>query len=1072
MKFAKELERDLVPEWRIKYLDYKQGKKKCKAISRALARADTTPSLNLPRRPDTPSHKSPPSSPRRDPQDDGSSDTDADPISAETAPMVHSPHRSIPARDSALTERQRLAQGYESDLQYGSFIPTPPDHGPAPISESSQPDQSGHLFELPAPAIKVPSSTSDAQVQRRPHSTRADSAASLSRIALNRSASMAGTQPGTSSAHPPTARRVRPVSAATFASGTPSDVQSPRAKIRRMFSLTAPPLERYRSRGEYHMQALDEIRDKERDFFEFLDDELEKVETFYRQKEDHAGKRLVLLREQLHEMRNRRTSEIAEAKRRKQNGESNSHLAAKIAESNGASRPLLDPLKAKLFKPGPNSKALQKMTETPGHVGANPDERRDYVRRPPDDEVPYRTAKRKLKLALQEFYRGLELLKSYALLNRTAFRKLNKKYDKTVNARPPYRYMTEKVNKSWFVNSDVLDGHLQAVEDLYARYFERGNHKIAAGKLRSLSRKKRDESGSAFRNGLLIGVGAVFAIQGLVHGAQLLFDDDDEVRTHTRYLLQIYGGYFLMLYLFSLFCLDCKIWTANRVNYPFIFEFDQRNQLDWRQLAEFPSFFLFLFGLIMWLNFTEYGSPGMYLYYPVLLIGITFVILFMPAPILWHKSRKWFLYSHWRLFFAGLYPVEFRDFFLGDMYCSLTYATCNVELFFCLYANSWENPTICNSNHSRLLGFFACLPPIWRFLQCIRRYKDTRNVFPHLVNCGKYTASILAGVFLSVYRIDGTTKNLALYISFSAINGVYTAFWDVVMDFSLLQSYAHHRYLRDITALKSRWPYYLIMILDPILRFNWIFYAIFTHDTQHSSIASFLIGFSEVTRRGMWTLLRVENEHCSNVAQYKASRDVPLPYQLDAGTETPPSGRISSESASGGRLQQEQDQLIASPSRAAVNWAGSIRRTQSGKSTGVEVPGPGFTRRGTAGTTTAATAAAEGPSAVEEGQSPAEESLRMRRRQRADTVGRKSITRILADAHKQDFEKKRKPADSGSRANQLAGTNEAGDYDEDDDEDDDLGASDDEDSGSLLNERMEVREVEMLTRKGRNSDDA
>jgi xenotropic and polytropic retrovirus receptor 1 len=27
------------------------------------------------------------------------------------------------------------------------------------------------------------------------------------------------------------------------------------------------------------------------------------------------------------------------------------------------------------------------------------------------------------------------------------------------------------------------------------------------------------------------------------------------------------------------------------------------------------------------------------------------------------------------LLLAGLYPVEFRDFFLGDMYCSLTYFT-------------------------------------------------------------------------------------------------------------------------------------------------------------------------------------------------------------------------------------------------------------------------------------------------------------------------------------------------------------------------------------------------------------
>jgi hypothetical protein len=27
-----------------------------------------------------------------------------------------------------------------------------------------------------------------------------------------------------------------------------------------------------------------------------------------------------------------------------------------------------------------------------------------------------------------------------------------------------------------------------------------------------------------------------------------------------------------------------------------------------------------------------------------------------------------------RLLFAGIFAVEFRDFFLGDMYCSLAYA--------------------------------------------------------------------------------------------------------------------------------------------------------------------------------------------------------------------------------------------------------------------------------------------------------------------------------------------------------------------------------------------------------------
>lgn len=296
------------------------------------------------------------------------------------------------------------------------------------------------------------------------------------------------------------------------------------------------------------------------------------------------------------------------------------------------------------------------------------------------------------------------------------------------------------------------------------------------------------------------------------------------------------------------------------------------------------------------------------------------------------------------------------------------------------------------------------------------------------------------------------------------------------MDFSLLQPHTHHRFLRDITALKYRWPYYLIMVLDPILRFNWVFYAIFTHDTQHSSIASFLIGFAEVTRRGMWTLLRVENEHCANVKQYKASRDVPLPYHLDMGIETDPltsSGRISSDSGGGGGAggggkqaqrpnDHDNDELVRSPSAARVSWTGAVARTHSARSTGVDIPSspqPG----------------AAGPSgAVEEGRPPAgEEAFRMRRR-RADTIGKRSIRGMLADAHKQDFEKKRKP--ETGKGGQVDGVNEADEYDDDDDDDDDDLAGSvgtDEETGSMLDERMEVREAEMLTRQGKeggNSD--
>jgi hypothetical protein len=100
-------------------------------------------------------------------------------------------------------------------------------------------------------------------------------------------------------------------------------------------------------------------------------------------------------------------------------------------------------------------------------------------------------------------------------------------------------------------------------------------------------------------------------------------------------------------------------------------------------------------------------------------------------------------------------------------------ASQNIELFFCLYGHGWDNPPQCNSSHSRALGFLTTLPAIWRLLQCLRRYKDTRNVFPHLVNCGKYGMTVLYYMTLSLYRIENSHGNLALFITFAAINSFY-----------------------------------------------------------------------------------------------------------------------------------------------------------------------------------------------------------------------------------------------------------------------------------------------------------
>src|SRR5215471_1140020 len=121
---------------------------------------------------------------------------------------------------------------------------------------------------------------------------------------------------------------------------------------------------------------------------------------------------------------------------------------------------------------------------------------------------------------------------------------------------------------------------------------------------------------------------------------------------------------------------------------------------------------------------------------------------------------------------SGFYPTEFRDFFLGDQFNSLIYSIENIPSFFCIYARDWDpnEITMCDTSHSHLLGFFSTLPAIWRLLQCARRFIDTRHAFPHLWNAGKYFATLLTYMMLSLWRIYGNEWYKIWFIVFASVN--------------------------------------------------------------------------------------------------------------------------------------------------------------------------------------------------------------------------------------------------------------------------------------------------------------
>ncbi|KAL8705712.1 MAG: hypothetical protein Q9201_001187 [Fulgogasparrea decipioides] len=191
------------------------------------------------------------------------------------------------------------------------------------------------------------------------------------------------------------------------------------------------------------------------------------------------------------------------------------------------------------------------------------------------------------------------------------------------------------------------------------------------------------------------------------------------------------------------------------------------------------------------------------------------------------------------------------------------------------------------------------------------------------------------------------------------------------MDWSLCNPYAEHPFLRDVLGYKSPWVYYGAMMIDPILRFNWIFYVIFTNEIQHSALLSFMISLSEIGRRAMWTLFRVENEHCTNVGRFRASRDVPLPYEIPSPTPS--------------IIEESRDHFTAHQDGAG---SGQLQPTTSHLASGAQV-GPDLTQ-------------------------PPSGSLRRRQGtpMMTGTPIQRGIARvgtIMTQAHAQDFERKRRP---------------------------------------------------------------
>jgi len=237
-------------------------------------------------------------------------------------------------------------------------------------------------------------------------------------------------------------------------------------------------------------------------------------------------------------------------------------------------------------------------------------------------------------------------------------------------------------------------------------------------------------------------------------------------------------------------------------------------------------------------------------YWPLILISITFFILFCPLPIAHFTARRWLISSIGRILVSGYYRVEFRDFFLADEMNSLSYSIEQFEFAMCAYAQQWNNlGQTCSTSHMWVTPFFTALPAWFRFLQCLRRYRDTFEWFPHLLNAGKYMTSLINLFVYFSYRHYGGATLRVCFILVSTVTSIYTFSWDVYMDWGLgrlgKQAQAYPL-LRQELVYSRVWVYYLAIVLDFLGRFSWVVRLIPMN--INVTLLSFILALLEVLR--------------------------------------------------------------------------------------------------------------------------------------------------------------------------------------------------------------------------------
>merc|ERR1712131_167715 len=553
-------------------------------------------------------------------------------------------------------------------------------------------------------------------------------------------------------------------------------------------------------------------------FFQEIEKELQKVNLFFGEKLNEAARRFTQLKNDVEFYQKAEERAKSKAKTSKTNVSNNQNGVRRRISANSSVSP----------------KKILRIGKT--------------------DKNNIKTVK-ELKLACTEFYLNLVLIQNYQELNFTGFRKILKKHDKLMESTSGAEWREKHVESAPFYTNKQISNFISQTEAIFINDLEGGDRSKAMKRLRvpPLDKKTKDyPRGVVFRVGLFTGM-CIISVAALILSLNFYAPLDDLNKDNIVTTIRLYRPGFLLC-LFMLFIgINIWGWRTAGVNHVLIFEIDPREHLSHQHILEIAAWLtlLLLFSILCFI-YDPIPKVIPPFAYPVILYG--FIALFLICPripgcSLYYKARMWLLVKMKRLVVAPYYPVEFADFWLADQLNSLASVVMDLEYLVCFFtfdgnfkdglattstaivsnvtnvsdvtnssmlSNSTgldgramidvtyevlEDGPVCGRYKYGVRLFLACWPALIRFLQCIRRYYDSRKAFPHLYNAGKYSTTFFKVGFTALFMefADANTKTIwfSLWLISTIISSCYTLWWDLKMDWGFLESNDENTLLRE-----------------------------------------------------------------------------------------------------------------------------------------------------------------------------------------------------------------------------------------------------------------------------------